>query len=101
MKKITRIMLSAGVMLVLGTGLVLSYMQARPEERLSDLTLANIEALGAIKDLNEGFEYVSKNYTDVGGGTIRVVCTCSGDGIIPCCLIFVREERSLFSHFDF
>lgn len=71
---------------MLAAGSVMTYLQTqRALEPVSDLTLANIEALGAIKDLNEGFEYVSKNYKDVGGGTIRVICTCSGDGSIPCC----------------
>ncbi len=71
---------------MLAAGGVMTYLQTqRALEPVSDLTLANIEALGAIKDLNEGFEYVSKNYKDVGGGTIRVICTCSGDGSIPCC----------------
>lgn len=46
MKKLTKMLLAAGVTLVLGTGAVLSYLQAQPQEQLSDLTLANIEALG-------------------------------------------------------
>ena len=46
MKRFTKIMLSAGGALLIGTGAAMSYLKAQqPEPQVSDLTLANIEAL--------------------------------------------------------
>lgn len=56
-------MLSASVTLVLGTGLVLSYMQARPDEQHSDPTLANIEALAFKPDETQDGTSVPCIYT--------------------------------------
>lgn len=86
MKKLTKMLLGSGASLMLAAGGVMTYLQAQhPAEAVSDLTLANIEALAKVKEAGEGYEFVSKNYQDVGGGTVRVVCTCSGDGSIDCC----------------
>lgn len=41
-----KILLSAAGTLLIGGGAYLSYLKAQPREQLSDLTLANIEALG-------------------------------------------------------
>ncbi len=46
MKKFSKIMLSAGGALLIGTGAAMSYLKAQqPEPQVSDLTLANIEAM--------------------------------------------------------
>ena len=48
MKKLYKIMLLSGVTMMLGTGAVLSYLQAQqPLTSQEELTLANIEALAA------------------------------------------------------
>ncbi|WP_084135271.1 NVEALA domain-containing protein [Rikenella microfusus] len=52
MKRFTKIMLSAGGALLIGTGAVTSYLKAQqPEQQMSDLTLANIEAFAAGMDV--------------------------------------------------
>ncbi len=43
-------MLVAGSVLAIGSGAVLSYLYAQPQERPSDLTLANIEALAEAEE---------------------------------------------------
>ncbi|WP_298063647.1 hypothetical protein [uncultured Rikenella sp.] len=45
MKKLTKMMLASGGALLLGTGAVTSYLMVQPEQRMSDLTLANLEAM--------------------------------------------------------
>lgn len=52
MKKFTKMALASGVTFALGIGVVTSYLVAQPKEQLSDLTLANIEAIGAGMDVN-------------------------------------------------
>lgn len=45
MKKFSKIILASGVTLMLGAGSVSAYLQTQRQEQLSDLTLANIEAM--------------------------------------------------------
>lgn len=45
-----RCFISVGVMLMLGAGSVSTYLQTQRQEKLSDLTLANIEALAVEKE---------------------------------------------------
>lgn len=45
MKNLNKILFAVSGVLLLGGGAVLAYMQARPQQEFSDLTLANIEAL--------------------------------------------------------
>lgn len=45
-----KILLLSGATLVLGASSVSAYLQAQPKEQLSNLTLANIEALGGMHD---------------------------------------------------
>ena len=66
MKKFTKMMFASGVTFALGVGAVTSYLVAQPKEQLSDLTLANIEAMSAI----------IKDYENVSGGKIG---WCVGD----------------------
>lgn len=42
--------LLSGVTLALSAGAVLSYLQVQPKQQISDLTLANIEALSVEKE---------------------------------------------------
>ncbi len=45
MKKLTKVMLATDGVLLLGAGAVTSYLMVQPEQRMSDLTLANLEAM--------------------------------------------------------
>lgn len=56
MKKIAKILLASGASLILAAGSVMTYLQTqRALEPVSDLTLANIEALGIRTDeIQEG-----------------------------------------------
>ena len=46
MKRFTKIMLSAGGALLIGSGAVMNYLKVQQEQPESDLTLANIEIIG-------------------------------------------------------
>lgn len=48
MKKLNTILFAVFGVLLLGSGMVLTYMQVNPQSECSDLTLANIEALASI-----------------------------------------------------
>ncbi|WP_298063655.1 hypothetical protein [uncultured Rikenella sp.] len=63
MKKLTKMMLASGGALLLGTGAVTSYLMVQPEQRMSDLTLANLEAMAFLDpedpDLIPGQEFLN------------------------------------------
>lgn len=80
MKKLTKILLTAGVTLVLGTGIITSYLQAQPQEQVSDLTLANIEAM-AVSDDKEN-----------GDSEVKIPCTYTGDEYDYCSFIVVTTD---------
>lgn len=52
MKNLQKKMLIASGTLVIGSAAVFNFLMAQPQEQSSDLTLANIEALSAIRDFD-------------------------------------------------
>lgn len=73
MKKLNKILLTSGGTLLLCTGSVTAYLQAQPKEQLSDLTLANIEALG----------YIYESDTKQGTCDPPYNCTCTYEIMNP------------------
>ncbi len=51
MKKTAKILLAAGGAALICGGAMMTYFKAQPKEQLSDLTLANIEALAVEKEI--------------------------------------------------
>ena len=51
MKNLNKILFAVSGVLLLGGGAVLAYMQERPQQEFSDLTLGNIEALVVEKEI--------------------------------------------------
>lgn len=84
MKKLIIGTLASGL---LGVGAYFNFTMGKIETQLSELTLANIEALASeIPDMDGGGEYdtVEKTYKSQGDQTV-VVCVCSGVGRLSCC----------------
>lgn len=65
-----------GAMLALGAVSVLSYLSTQPEEQLSDLTLANIEAIG--------FESPES--------VVKIPCRYTGDEYDHCIFIVITTD---------
>lgn len=51
MKKLNKILFALFGVLLLGSGMVLTYMQVNPQSECSDLTLANIEVIAVEKEI--------------------------------------------------
>lgn len=78
--KAKKILFCLGATLILGVGAVTSYLMAQPEEQISDLTLANIEAM-AIPDNKEA-----------GDSGVQIPCTYTGDEYDYCAFIVVTTD---------
>ncbi len=70
MKK-TMVAVFGGMLVAVGS--YLTYLQAQPQEQMSDLTLANIEAMASGIDFEDNDEF-----------GLSVTIRCKGAGDIPC-----------------
>ncbi len=80
MKKTAKILLASGFALLLSAGAVVNFLQsARAEAEVSDLTLANIEALAAWDDKQEQIPIVQGP-----AKTVRPACKRCGTNHVMC-----------------
>jgi hypothetical protein len=85
--KTKKLLISLGATLVLGVGAYLNLQQVQTQQEVSDLTLANLEAMAFDLPFLErpgfGYSYVQKTTSQIGDSTHTII-TCKGQGTLSC-----------------